>query len=489
MASLHGAGTTVDLTLTTSADADVTVKPTSASFSLDAGKSVTTDFTASAISTLTPGTYSRTVGLTAFGGAYSLSTSVSITVVQPYYFIKSQLGNVIEVASGSGMGLSANAQKAGDDDQLWNFVLDPAGSGYYYIVSKSNGKRDRDLRELLKTAGVLLGVAKKTAVDDQLWCFVSDPGKSGDCFIVSKLNGNVIDIQGNATAGALDAFPVKPTGNNNQLWSVVGSAFPSTLSAQLPPVGLGNGNVNYFLGGGGAALTGVSAKVDFSNDFISSAGGYSFQLNGYSTDPEATKWQQFVIYAAPGSNQLMATVQTWSGTAAGDWINNIHTSLANLSTSTIPKGYSFTIVLSYYNAGGSDGYSDPSALISGATFTVDDNKGNVVGTTNIGILGRYDGRATSRRQSRTWRRSPPSSSASAATITLPLPTLPAAPEQLPVRPRRVSPPRVPSLPILTSTTLAQGRDANVLFGQDPGGRGLVRRTTSLACRLFSRSRQ
>jgi hypothetical protein len=381
--SVHGAGTTVDLTLLAEADADVTATPATASFSLGKGQSVATTFTASAASTLTPGAYSRTVSLSAFGGAYSLSTALSITVVQPYYPIKSKLGNVIQITSS---GVSASPQSgSGTDDQLWNFAPDPAGSGYYSIVNKNGDAIE--IPGASQTAGVLLGVAKKTAADDQLWCFVADPGDSGEFFIVSKLNGNVIDIQGNASAAALDAFPVKPTGNNNQLWSVAGGAFPSTVSAALPPVGLGNGNVNYFLGGGGAALTGVSAVVDFTADFVSTAGGFSFQFNGYSTDPEPNKWQQFAIYATPGSSQLTATVQTWSGTAAGDWINNIHTSLANLPSSTIPKGYSFTIVLTYYNAGGDDGYSDPSALISGATFTVNDNTKKLVGTASIGILG------------------------------------------------------------------------------------------------------
>jgi hypothetical protein len=169
--SLHGAGTTVNLTLQSSPD-DVAVTPKSASFLIDKGQSVPTNFTASAISTLTPGTYSITVAVSAFGSAYTLNTPVSITVVQPYFFIKSKLGNVIEVASASGKsvpGLNANPQKTGTDDQLWNFALDPVGSGYYSIVSKVNGNVI-EIPGASQTAGALLGVAKQTATDadDQL---------------------------------------------------------------------------------------------------------------------------------------------------------------------------------------------------------------------------------------------------------------------------------------------------------------------------------
>ena len=49
-----------------------------------------------------------------------------------YYFIKSKLdGNVIDISGGStasGAGLDAYPQKStGTDNQLWEFVADPAG--------------------------------------------------------------------------------------------------------------------------------------------------------------------------------------------------------------------------------------------------------------------------------------------------------------------------------------------------------------------------
>jgi hypothetical protein len=106
-----------------------------------------------------------------------------------------------------------------------------------------------------------------------------------------------------------------------------------------PPTGL-TGNVNYFLDAGGNAITGLSATIEFSVDFVSSSNGYSFQLNGYPTEGPAitTEWQQFVIYASPGSTQLWARIDTWNGTALSDELNRIDVALATLPSATIPPG-------------------------------------------------------------------------------------------------------------------------------------------------------
>src|SRR5580658_657478 len=64
-----------------------------------------------------------------------------------YFFIKSKLdGNVIDIQNikgddtTSGALLDAYPQKTtGTDNQLWEFVPDPAGSGYYFIKSKLDG--------------------------------------------------------------------------------------------------------------------------------------------------------------------------------------------------------------------------------------------------------------------------------------------------------------------------------------------------------------
>jgi hypothetical protein len=139
-------------------------------------------------------------------------------------------------------------------------------------------------------------------------------------------------------------------------------------------------NSNYFLDAGGAPLTGVVAAIDFSVDFESSANGYSFQFNCYSTEGNAitTEWQQYVIYASPGSTQLWARIDTWNGTAAADELNRIDQALANLPSTTIPAGYTFTISLTYTN--------DGTGTVTGATYDVTDGNGNSIGSTTITIV-------------------------------------------------------------------------------------------------------
>src|SRR5271170_5375000 len=147
-----------------------------------------------------------------------------------------------------------------------------------------------------------------------------------------------------------------------------------------PPAGL-TGNENYFLDAGGNPVTGLSATIEFSVDFVSSSNGYSFQLNGYSTEGPAitTEWQQFVIYASPGSTQLWARIDTWSRTALADELNRIDVALANLPSATIPAGYALKMTLTYTD--------DGTGTVTGAVYSVTDNAGNTLGSVTITIVG------------------------------------------------------------------------------------------------------
>jgi hypothetical protein len=146
-----------------------------------------------------------------------------------FVFLKSKLnGNVIDILGASptpDTGLDAFPQKAsGTENQLWQFVPDPAGSGFFFIKSMLNGNVI-DIQGASTAPDTKLDSfpQKTTGTDNQLWQFVSDPAGSGYSFIKSKLNGNVIDIQGASTAAGapLDAFPQKTTGTDNQLWIAV----------------------------------------------------------------------------------------------------------------------------------------------------------------------------------------------------------------------------------------------------------------------------
>jgi hypothetical protein len=149
-------------------------------------------------------------------------------------------GNVIDIqeaSTKSGALLDAFPQKtSGNDNQLWEFVPDPSGSGYYFIKSKLSGNVI-DVKDASTKSGALLDAfpQKASGSENQLWTCVPDPAAAGYYFIRNKLSGNVIDIQGASTkpGALLDAYPQKTIRNDNQRWMPVGGAFP-------PPVKLPN---------------------------------------------------------------------------------------------------------------------------------------------------------------------------------------------------------------------------------------------------------
>ena len=300
-----------------------------------------------------------------------------------YYFIKSKLdGNVIDIqgaSTKSGTGLDAYPQKTtGTDNQLWEFVADPGGSGYYFIKSKLDGNVI-DIESASTQAGALLDAypQKTTGTDNQLWEFVPDPAGSGYSFIVSKMNGNVIDIQGaSKTAGALlDAYPLKVTGYDNQLWQVVGGAFPATVSATpAPSEGLGS-DYNYLMDNGCKSLTGVSVAIDVFVDIVGSD-GFGFQLNAYSAKSDFDAAQQYLIYLDPHSSpaQLYCMVDNW--TASNKQIVNHIVALATLPSQKLPAGYRLTISLN----------NDSSGNITGAAYAAFDNTGKKLGGQTITLL-------------------------------------------------------------------------------------------------------
>ena len=118
-----------------------------------------------------------------------------------YFAIQSKLsGNVIDIEGAStkpGALLDAFSQKTtGSDNQMWELIPDPAGSGYYFIKSKLSGNVIDIEGAHPRNLGVLLDAfsQKTTGSDNQLWEFIPDPAGSGYYFIRSKLSGNVIDI-------------------------------------------------------------------------------------------------------------------------------------------------------------------------------------------------------------------------------------------------------------------------------------------------------
>jgi hypothetical protein len=305
-----------------------------------------------------------------------------------YYAIKSKLdGNVIDILRASttaGAGLDAYPPKtSGNDNQLWEFVGDPVGSGYFFIKSKLDGSVIDVLRASTKTGAGLDAYPQKTSGNDnQLWEFVADPAGSGYFFIVSKLNGNVIDIKGAShNAGApLDAYPWKITGYDNQLWSVVDGSFPSVVETVPVPPGGYSGSANYILANGSscATLTGVKATILFIQELVwesSPAGapqGFSIQLNAETNNNQKLDWLQFVIHMGDDKG-LWPWINIWSEASFTQplWNQSVAKSVATMpQAASIPAGYSIVIALQ----------NDSEGRVTGATWTVLDGSGNSVGS-------------------------------------------------------------------------------------------------------------
>jgi hypothetical protein len=298
-----------------------------------------------------------------------------------YYFIKSKLnGNVIDIKGGStvsGALLDAYPQKStGTNNQLWEFVPDPAGSGFFFIKSQLDGTVV-DVKGAAMTPGTLLDAypQKTTDTSNQLWRFMQDPGGSGDFFIVSKLNGYVIDIQGaSTTAGApLDAYPMKSAGTQNQLWSVVSGTFPSTVAAApAPGSGLGS-NSNYFMSSC-SKITDLSVTIDFEQGIVGTD-GFGFQVNAYSAKSDIDGGQQYLIYLDPHSSPatLYCMVDNWTEDPSLNQLINHIVPLATLPSQELPAGYQLVISLQ----------NDSQANITGANYIVRDNTGKTIGNQTI----------------------------------------------------------------------------------------------------------
>ena len=304
-----------------------------------------------------------------------------------YYFIKSKLDdNVIDIQNAStksGALLDAYPQKTtGTDNQLWEFVPDPAGSGYYFIKSKLNGKVIDIQGASFNSKASLDAYPQKAAgtvqkSNNQLWQFLQDPAGSGYCFIMSKLNGNVIDIQKASTKSGtlLDSYPLKPTGTDNQLWTVVGGKFPSPVSAvPAPSSGLGS-NSNYILYSNCNPLRNGFVIIDVTEDIVcqsasGSAKGFSFQLNCYSPKNRRCAFQQYIMRL--NGNDLAYDVENWP--VSGTNLFNLGTPiLTSLPSSKIPAGYQLFI------GWANDGWgSDTDGNVTGAFWKVVDNLGKTL---------------------------------------------------------------------------------------------------------------
>jgi hypothetical protein len=192
--------------------------------------------------------------------------------------------------------------------------------------------------------------------------------------------GNYVRVhRGGTGAGLLDRGYPAPISNWG--WGEFGKGGIDTalysggpLVAPPPATGLVS-NHNYFLERGGQPLIEASVTIDFDADFTSEANGFSIQLNGYSAVGDLDAAQQILVFATPGSSEVVARIENWINTSTE--LINIEQNLAQLPSSTVPAGYSVKIQVT----------NDATGNVTGATFTMADELGAEIGSTTISILG------------------------------------------------------------------------------------------------------
>ncbi len=144
-------------------------------------------------------------------------------------------------------------------------------------------------------------------------------------------------------------------------------------------------NHNYFLYGNGDPVMNLSATIDVTQDIVSNV-GFSFQLNAYSPQGANCVWQQYCMKfqtsnGSPG--QLYGLVDNWPAGDKGqpfpppgaDLINKAIL-LLTLPGPTLPAGYKLMICLE----------NETSGNVTGATYVVFDNQGNMCANQTIALL-------------------------------------------------------------------------------------------------------
>jgi hypothetical protein len=255
---------------------------------------------------------------------------------------------------------------------------------YFFIKSKLDGNVI-DIQRASTKGGALLDSfpQKTTGTDNQLWEFVPDPAGSGYYFIKSKLDGNVIDIhRASTSSGAgLDAFQQKISGTDNQLWAVVGGSFPLTVLAVPAPTSGLLGNSNYYLYGGVKSgrkfipLMGLVVTIEITDDLVGTP-PFSFQLNAWSPKAEFDAWQQYGVSMIPNTSQWDSFAENWP-TGGANLFNLEEPGFVTMANgTTLPKGTKIVIELLYSGSN-----------ISGSICTFHNAAGANLGSQQINIIG------------------------------------------------------------------------------------------------------
>lgn len=246
--------------------------------------------------------------------------------MENFYLISTKLdpGSVIDkkMHSGPSVGLQVfPVNQPETDNQLWKFIPDPAGSGFYFIKSKVGlyvidvkGGKASDRGTPLQ-----IHIQNESGFDDnQLWEFVPDPIGSGYYLIKSKLGDYVIEIKGGSAAPhtPLQVFPQGAPGpTDNQLWicrpGPEGSFSPKITLLAADSSGIriaGDGFVALNRISLWCALTdpvsGVRSSIGSDPVFAPSTARGAFQYLIPTQEPRVSHGSILEITAADGTNRL-----------------------------------------------------------------------------------------------------------------------------------------------------------------------------------------
>jgi hypothetical protein len=286
---------------------------------------------------------------------------------------KLNVGNVIDIQENStkpGALLDAYPPKASQSltepttlaaNQTWEVLPDPAGSSHFIIQNPATG-HCIDIRGNSIDRGASLDAypSKKSDNQNQLWDFLPDPFGSGYFFIQNPQTGYVIEIEkGSSKSGAsLVVNPRRLFDNNFQLWAGVEqdwlrATFPA-LKLASPTADLKD-TAQYVLLPTDQTknLTGTTVTHDIIEDLV--ADSFSVQINGNPPYPGPkvpwdTQWMQFGLIMQ--NNSLVLFDQVWPAKGprpAGNPLPSVDEwsgSMLQLENNTVPAGTRIVLTLS-----------------------------------------------------------------------------------------------------------------------------------------------
>lgn len=133
-----------------------------------------------------------------------------------YYLTSKVSGKVLDVAGGSiaDMGNIQQWEKAGVDQQKW--MLEDAGDGYYFLVSKKSGKVAAVDINSAKNKNNVIQYGKIAAAEDQKWK-LEDAG-NGYFYLVNKLSKKFLDVAGGKPENGVNVQQCEKNGTDAQKW-------------------------------------------------------------------------------------------------------------------------------------------------------------------------------------------------------------------------------------------------------------------------------